>query len=74
MGFRFCDRNRQDMNALAISDNNRASKLSLRLKQLLDTELEKPAGLPMIQSLLLLGDCECGGMYIENAMKFLRID
>lgn len=47
------------MNQLALSENNRSSVLSIQSRQLLDNELDKPAGLPLIQALLLLGDFEC---------------
>ncbi|WPA98527.1 uncharacterized protein RHO25_003139 [Cercospora beticola] len=58
MGFRFSDKTRQDMKALARGSFE--SIFHQEAKYMIDTEIEQPRGLPTISALLLMGDLECG--------------
>lgn len=57
-GWRFADKNREDMKLLDLG--NRESMLHREAKFLVDVELERPGGIPSVQAFLLLGDLECG--------------
>jgi hypothetical protein len=58
MGFRYADKSRPDMQKIAISQYE--STLHREAKYMLDAELERPGGIPLVVALLLLGDMECG--------------
>ena len=57
MGFRYADKSRPDMQKIAISQYE--STLHREAKYMLDAELERPGGIPLVVALLLLGDMEC---------------
>ena len=58
LGWRFADKDRCDV--ARINLGNHESAIHREAKQMLDADLERPTGMPSIQSLLLLGDLECG--------------
>lgn len=58
MGFRFSDKSRHDMKAIARGAFE--SIFHQEAKYMIDTEIEQPRGLPTISALLLMGDLECG--------------
>ncbi|KAI0389118.1 fungal-specific transcription factor domain-containing protein [Xylariaceae sp. FL0594] len=58
IGWRFADKDRPDVARLDLG--NRESTLHREARCMLDTELERPMGITSVQSLLLLGDLECG--------------
>lgn len=58
MGFRFADKQRPDIQRLALP--NKESILHREAKCMLDHELERSGGIPSIVALLLLGCLECG--------------
>jgi hypothetical protein len=58
MGYRFADVEREDMQKITLG--NRECTLHREAKYMLDTELERPGGIPSVQAFLLLGDLECG--------------
>lgn len=58
MGFRFADKQRPDMQNIALSKME--STLHREAKNMLDYELERPGGVTSVVALLLLGDLECG--------------
>lgn len=58
MGYRFADKSRPDIKQLVLG--NRESTLHREARYLLEYELEKAADQCTIQSLLILGDLECG--------------
>jgi len=58
VGWRFADKDRCDVARLNLG--NRESTLHREARYMLDIELEQPMGIPSVQSLLLLGDLECG--------------
>jgi hypothetical protein len=57
IGYRFADRNRPDIQRLALP--NRESTLHRAAKRMFEYELERPGGISSIQALLLLCDLEC---------------
>ena len=57
-GFRYADKSRVDVKKLALS-GNMSSTLHEKAKSMAALEIEKPGGIPSIQSLFLLGDIEC---------------
>ena len=57
MGFRFADKSRPDIQKISI--NHYESTLHREAKYMLDAELERPGGIPLVVALLLLGDLEC---------------
>ncbi|CAK7215429.1 hypothetical protein SCUCBS95973_002469 [Sporothrix curviconia] len=58
IGYRYANRSRADVQAFATPDGE--SLLHEEAKRLVDHELQMPGGIPSLQSLLLLGDLECG--------------
>lgn len=58
MGFRFADKSRPDMQRITLQ--GKESTLHREAKYMLDSELERPGGIPSVVALLLLGDLECG--------------
>ncbi|KAI0474852.1 fungal-specific transcription factor domain-containing protein [Xylaria cf. heliscus] len=58
VGWRFADKDRYDI--ARINLGNYESTLHREARHMLDIELERPMGIPSVQSLLLLGDLECG--------------
>ncbi|EEU44221.1 uncharacterized protein NECHADRAFT_74381 [Fusarium vanettenii 77-13-4] len=58
MGYRSADMDREDMRRITL--RRRESTLHREAKAMLDSELERPGGIPSVQALLLLGDLECG--------------
>lgn len=58
MGYRSADMDRADMRRITL--RRRESALHREAKAMLDSELERPGGIPSVQALLLLGDLECG--------------
>ncbi|KAI0410042.1 fungal-specific transcription factor domain-containing protein [Xylaria palmicola] len=58
IGWRFASKDRYDTARMNLG--NHESTIHREARYMLDTELERPMGLPSIQSLLLLGDLECG--------------
>ncbi|KAI3319405.1 fungal-specific transcription factor domain-containing protein [Xylariaceae sp. AK1471] len=58
VGWRFADKDRCDI--ARINLGNRESTLHREARYMLDLELERPMGISSVQSLLLLGDLECG--------------
>lgn len=58
MGYRFADKSRPDMQRITLQ--GKESTLHREAKYMLDSELERPGGLPSVVALLLLGDLECG--------------
>lgn len=78
IGFRFADKSRSDIQALA--RGNRDSTFHENVRYMVEAELERPHGLTTIQSLLILSDLECamgrtqpGWMY-AGASKFDHVD
>ncbi|KAK4570500.1 hypothetical protein LTR86_002580 [Recurvomyces mirabilis] len=74
MAFRFSDKDRPDMQRIALPD--RESTLHREAKYMLDLELERPGGIPSVAALLILGDSEVGvgrdnvgWMYAGMAMR-----
>jgi hypothetical protein len=59
MGFRFADKQRMDIQKIALPQME--STLHREAKYMLDHELERPGGIPSVVAMLLLGDLECGG-------------
>jgi hypothetical protein len=55
--FRYADKSRPDMDRISISQYE--STLHREAKYMLDAELERPGGVPLVVALLLLGDMEC---------------
>ncbi|EPE10175.1 nitrogen assimilation transcription factor nit-4 [Ophiostoma piceae UAMH 11346] len=67
VGFRYADRTRPEIHALATPEGE--SLLHDEAKRLADYELKVPGGVPSVQSLLLMGDLECGvGRYSTGWM------
>ncbi|KAI0512942.1 fungal-specific transcription factor domain-containing protein [Xylaria bambusicola] len=58
LGWRFADKDRCDV--ARINVGNHESAIHREAKSMLEVDLERPTGIPSIQSLLLLGDLECG--------------
>jgi hypothetical protein len=58
MGFRFADKSRSDIRGLAFAQME--STLHRQAKSMLDDELERPGGIPLVVALLLLSDLETG--------------
>jgi hypothetical protein len=58
VGFRYSDKDRQDMQRLRPS-SHAESTLHAKARHLARLELERPGGIPSIQALFLLGDLEC---------------
>ncbi|ORY68580.1 fungal-specific transcription factor domain-containing protein [Pseudomassariella vexata] len=58
MAYRFADKDREDM--IDIGLGSRESILHREAKFMLDTEFERPGGIPSVQALLILSDLECG--------------
>ncbi|QDS70192.1 hypothetical protein FKW77_006514 [Venturia effusa] len=58
MGYRFADKSRHDMQRITLQ--GKESTLHREAKYMLDSELERPGGIPSVVALLLLGDLECG--------------
>jgi len=58
MGYRFADMGRDDMKMITLG--NRECTLHREAKYMVDSELERPGGVPSVQAFLLLGDLECG--------------
>lgn len=58
MGFRFADKSRPDMQKITVAP--RESSLHREAKYMLEWELERPASLPSVIALLIMGDLECG--------------
>jgi hypothetical protein len=58
VGFRYSDKDRQDMQRL-LPSSNAESTLHAKARSLARLELERPGGIPSIQALFLLGDLEC---------------
>ncbi|KAK5632738.1 hypothetical protein RRF57_008452 [Xylaria bambusicola] len=58
LGWRFADKDRCDV--ARINVGNHESAIHREAKSMLEIDLERPTGIPSIQSLLLLGDLECG--------------
>jgi hypothetical protein len=58
MGFRFADKKRSDMQKISFSQLE--STLHREVKYMLDDELERSGGIPLIAALLILSDLETG--------------
>lgn len=58
IGYRYADRTKHGVQRFATPD--RESDLHKEAKRLVDHELKMPGGIPSLQSLILLGDLECG--------------
>ncbi|KAI0451931.1 fungal-specific transcription factor domain-containing protein [Xylaria acuta] len=58
VGWRFANKDHCDI--ARINLGNYESTLHREARHMLDVELERPMGIPSVQSLLLLGDLECG--------------
>lgn len=58
MGYRFADLEREDMKNITLG--SRECTLHREARYMLDSELERPGGIPSVQAFLLLGDLECG--------------
>ncbi|TGJ85734.1 hypothetical protein E0Z10_g3032 [Xylaria hypoxylon] len=58
IGWRFANKDRCDM--ARINLGNHESTIHREAKSMLEIELERPMGISSVQSLLLLGDLECG--------------
>jgi hypothetical protein len=58
VGWQFSDKEHCDIAMMNLG--NRESTLHREIRCMLDIELERPMGIPSVQSLLLLGDLECG--------------
>ncbi|KAJ9658282.1 hypothetical protein H2201_007841 [Coniosporium apollinis] len=58
MGYRYADKSRPDIQRIALPA--RESTLHREAKYMLEYELERPGGIPLISALLILGDLECG--------------
>jgi hypothetical protein len=74
-GFRYADKDRQDMQRLYLS-SHAESTIHAKARHMARLELERPGGIPSIQSLFLLGDLECmvgrddtGWMYAGMCFK-----
>jgi hypothetical protein len=77
-GFRYADKDRQDMQRLFVGSHNE-STLHAKARHMVRLELERPGGIPSIQALFLLGDLECmvgrddtGWMYAGTYFHRLR--
>ncbi|KKY25831.1 putative nitrogen assimilation transcription factor nit-4 [Diplodia seriata] len=57
VGFRYADKTRSDIQRIALEP--RESTFHREAKFMLDVELERPGGIPQVQALLLLANCEC---------------
>ncbi|KPI41135.1 putative transcriptional regulatory protein [Cyphellophora attinorum] len=57
-GYKFCDKERPDMQKIALPDKE--STLQREAKYMLEYEIERPGGIPSITALLILGDLETG--------------
>lgn len=57
VGFRYADKTRPDIQRIALEP--RESTFHREAKYMLDVELERPGGIPQVQALLLLANCEC---------------
>ena len=57
VGFRYADKSRPDIQRIALGP--RESTFHREAKYMLDVELERPGGIPQVQALLLLANCEC---------------
>ncbi|OJD40763.1 nitrogen assimilation transcription factor nit-4 [Diplodia corticola] len=57
VGFRYADKARPDIQRIALEP--RESTFHREAKFMLDVELERPGGIPQVQALLLLANCEC---------------
>ncbi|KAH7034287.1 fungal-specific transcription factor domain-containing protein [Macrophomina phaseolina] len=57
VGFRYSDKARADIQRIALEP--RESTFHREAKYMLDVELERPGGVPQVQALLLLANCEC---------------
>ncbi|GME22539.1 nitrogen assimilation transcription factor nit-4 [Neofusicoccum parvum] len=57
VGFRYSDKSRPDIQRIALEP--RESTFHREAKYMLDVELERPGGIPQVQALLLLANCEC---------------
>lgn len=57
VGFRYSDKSRADIQRIALEP--RESTFHREAKYMLDVELERPGGIPQVQALLLLANCEC---------------
>ncbi|KAI1179078.1 fungal-specific transcription factor domain-containing protein [Nemania sp. FL0916] len=58
LGWRFANKDRYDIGRINLG--NHESTLHREARYMLDIELERPTGIPSVQSLLLLGDLESG--------------
>ncbi|KAF1810741.1 hypothetical protein P152DRAFT_490398 [Eremomyces bilateralis CBS 781.70] len=58
MGFRFADKTRPDIQRITLP--RKESTLHREAKYILDSELERPGGIPTVIALLLVSDLECG--------------
>jgi len=58
MGYRCADLERDDMKMITLG--NRECTLHREAKYMVDSELERPGGIPSVQAFLLLSDLECG--------------
>ena len=59
IGFRHANKERSDIKKISLP--RMESTLHREAKYMLDHELERPAGIPTVVAMLLLGDLECGG-------------
>jgi hypothetical protein len=66
MGFRFADKQRTDIQKIALPQME--STLHREAKYMLDHELERPGGIPSVVAMLLLGDLECGGEWFHASL------
>lgn len=60
LGYRFADKSRPEIQRLRGPHSPLESTLHREAKRLVEYELEHLGGIPLVQSLLLLGDLECG--------------
>ncbi|KAJ0165756.1 Nitrogen assimilation transcription factor nit-4 [Colletotrichum tanaceti] len=58
MGFRFADPSREDVKQMAVG--TRESSLHREARNMAESELERPGGIPSVLALLILGDLDCG--------------
>jgi hypothetical protein len=65
VGFRYADKNREDIARLTASGKapSAISTMHAKAKSMISLELERPGGIPSIQALFLLADLEC---YVGN--------
>ncbi|KAG9244398.1 fungal-specific transcription factor domain-containing protein [Calycina marina] len=56
MGYRFANLSREDMKMITLG--NRECTLHREAKYMIDSELERPGGMPSVQAFLILGDLE----------------